>query len=139
MKRIILITAVFFTIISVNGQSIFGKWKTIDDKTGEAKSIVEIYEEDGKVFGKIIDILNPKKRDALCVKCKGSEKDQPVLGLVLIKNMQKDGEYYKKGTVFNPQNGKSYKCRIRLENANTLEVRGYVSFMYATQYWERVK
>lgn len=120
-------------------QSIFGKWKTIDDETGEAKSIVEIYKENDKVFGKIIDILNPDKKNALCEKCEGDEKDKPVIGLVLIKNMEKEGGYYKNGSIFDPEKGKKYKCRLGLgKNPNILEVRGYIAFFYATQYWQRV-
>jgi len=124
----------------VSSQSILGKWKTIDDKTGEAKSIVEIYEDSGKVYGKIVDILNPSKKNALCAKCEGDEFNKPVLGLVLIKNMEKDGKYYRKGTIFDPQEGKKYKCRIALtEDPDVLQVRGYIAFFYATQYWKRVK
>ena len=125
---------------SVSGQDIYGKWKTIDDETGEEKSIVEIYQKEGKVYGKIIDILNPKDRDALCDKCEGNEYNQPVLGLILLKNMNKEGKYYKNGTIFDPERGKKYKCRIALNSndPNVLEVRGYLAFFYATQYWERV-
>jgi uncharacterized protein (DUF2147 family) len=123
----------------MSGQSILGKWKTIDDQNGEAKSIVEIYEDKGKVFGKIVDILNPIHKEALCEKCEGDEKNTPVLGLVIIKNMEKVGEYYKNGTVFDPEYGKKFRCRLKLtENPNILQVRGYISFLYATQNWVRV-
>ncbi|OEJ98696.1 hypothetical protein A8C32_05725 [Flavivirga aquatica] len=123
---------------SMFSQDILGKWKTIDNETNKEKSIIEIYEKDGKVFGKIIEILNPKKKEALCRKCEGDEKDKPVLGLVLIKNMEKDGDYYNNGTIFNPENGKKYNCRLKLEEKNVLQVRGYISFLYATQYWKRI-
>ncbi|WP_120201582.1 DUF2147 domain-containing protein [Ichthyenterobacterium magnum] len=137
MKNIIILFCCLITC-SVLSQDIYGQWKTIDDQTGEAKSIVDIYEENGKTFGKIVEVLNPNDRDALCNKCEGAEKDTPVLGLVIIKNMIKDGKYYKKGTIFDPQDGKTYKCRLALdEDPNVLQVRGYVSFLYATQYWVR--
>jgi len=139
MKKYISVFA-FLISTSIFGQDIFGKWKTIDAEDGEAKSIVEIYKEDGKIFGKIVDILNPDDKDALCEKCEGDEKNKPVLGLVLIKNMKKDGKYYKNGTIFDPEHGKKYKCRIKLtEDANVLQVRGYLAFLYATQYWERIE
>ena len=130
----IFILSIFFG----NAQSIFGKWRTIDGVSGEEKSIVKIYEENGKVFGKIVEILNPEHKDALCVKCHDREKDQPVLGLVLIKNMIKDGKYYRKGTIFDPEHGKKFRCRLKLtDNPDILQVRGYVAFLYATQYWKR--
>ena len=138
-SKIALFITACFICTAINGQSIFGKWKTVDGETGEEKSIVEIYERDGKVFGKIIEILKPEHRDAVCVTCVGDEKNKPVLGLELIKNMEPDGRYYKKGTIFDPENGKKYRCRLALtEDPNVLQVRGYVAFLYATQYWLRV-
>lgn len=129
---------VLFTV-SVSGQSIIGKWKTIDSVDGEAKSIVEIYKKGEKVFGKIIEILNPEKKDAVCNKCEGEAKDKPVLGFELIKDMVKYKGEYKKGTIFDPVQGKEFRCRIKLtKNPNILQVRGYIAFLYATQYWERV-
>ena len=122
-------------------QSIFGKWKTVDDQTGEAKSIVEIYKENGKVYGKIIEIFDPKKRDLPCKFCKGEDYNKPVLGLKIIKEMVKSGSSYKKGTITNPEDGKVYDCRLKLVEGNTnkLQVRGYVAFFYRTQYWLRVE
>jgi len=121
-------------------QDILGKWRTIDDETGEPKSIVNIYEKDGKLFGDIIEILNPAKKDAVCDKCEGELKDQPVLGMTIIKNMEKQEDAYEKGTILNPSTGKLYTCRLKFEeDPDKLQVRGYVAFFYKTQYWERVK
>jgi uncharacterized protein (DUF2147 family) len=140
MIRIVLIAFAFLVSQSVAGQSIFGKWKTIDGQTNGAKSIVEIYEENGKIFGMIIDILNPGDKGALCKKCHNDEYNKPVLGLILIKNMQKNGKYYRKGTIFDPEHGKKFRCRLKLtDNPDVLQVRGYIAFLYATQYWKRVK
>lgn len=140
MNKYFLLIILFCVSISVTAQDIFGKWKTIDDETGEAKSIVEIYKKDGKVFGKIIDIINPLDKEALCTACEGEDYNKPVLGFELIKNLTKEGRYYKNGSIFDPEKGKKYTCRLALdkENPNILEVRGYISFLYATQYWIRV-
>ena len=124
----------------ISAQSILGKWRTVDGQTGEEKSIVEIFEREGKVFGKIVEILNPVNENAVCEKCEGQEKNRPVLGLELIKNMVKDGNYFKHGTIFDPEHGKKFRCRLKLTNdPNILQVRGYVAFLYATQYWIREK
>lgn len=130
----------FLFSISVNSQDIFGKWRTIDDQTNESKSIVNIYELDGKVYGKIIDIYKESDKNALCKKCEGEEYNQPVMGLIIIKDLTKEGKNYKNGTIFDPERGKKYNCRIALDdnNPNILQVRGYISFLYATQYWERI-
>lgn len=141
MKHNVLIFIFSMIVSSASAQDIFGKWKTIDDETGEAKSIVKIYEENGEVFGKIIDIINPERKNAICNKCEGEDKNKPINGFVLIRNMQKDGRYYEGGTIFDPQKGKKYKCRLGLDedNKDLLQVRGYIAFFYATQYWERIK
>ncbi|WP_452220949.1 DUF2147 domain-containing protein [Lacinutrix salivirga] len=140
MKKLLCIVCILVTLSSVSAQDIFGQWKTIDDKTGEAKSIIEIYKKDDKVFGKIVDILDKSKKELPCIKCSGSDYNKPILGLDIIKNMQKEGKYYKKGTIIDPQNGKVYKLRLNLADNNNdiLQVRGYIGFFYATQYWERV-
>ena len=138
MNRMILLLLSFSVVNSLQSQTIFGKWRTVDGVSGEEKSIVEIYERDGKVFGKIVDILNPMERDALCEKCEGLEKNKPVLGLELIKNMEPDGKYYRKGTIFDPEHGKKFRCRMALtDDPDVLQVRGYIAFLYATQYWIR--
>src|SRR5690606_11836653 len=65
------------TVFTIQAQTITGKWKTIDDETGEAKSIVEITEKNGKYYGKILEILTDKK-DAKCDKCPGADKGKPI-------------------------------------------------------------
>ncbi|MDG5492336.1 DUF2147 domain-containing protein [Psychroserpens sp. SPM9] len=138
MTRYFIIVALFIFQYSTS-QTILGKWKTVDDATGEEKSIVEIYKKDGKVFGKIIEIFDASKRDLPCNFCKGDDYNQPVLGLEIIKNMEKVGDAYKKGSITNPEDGKVYDCRLKLDesNSNKLQVRGYVAFFYRTQYWIR--
>ncbi|TXD81630.1 DUF2147 domain-containing protein [Subsaximicrobium wynnwilliamsii] len=119
-------------------QEIFGNWKTIDDETGKERSIVNIYKENGKVYGKIVEIFDASKRDLNCVKCEGEDYNKPVLGLIIIKDMEKDEDAYREGTITNPDDGKVYDCRLKLtDDPNELQVRGYVAFFYKTQYWVR--
>ena len=141
MKKLLVLICLLMLILTTEAQEIFGKWKTIDDKTGEAKSIVEIYKKDGQVFGKIIEIMDASKKNLPCVACGGEDYNKPILGLNIIKNMEKVDEYYRKGTIIDPTNGKVYKLRLALDDddVDTLQVRGYIGFFYATQYWERVK
>lgn len=142
MKLLLTTILIVLTAFTIQAQedTVFGTWKTIDDNTGEAKSIIEIYEEDGKVYGKILDILNPENRDKTCIYCKGDDYNVPIVGLVIIKNLEKDGDEYEGGTVVDPENGKTYKAKIWLDDddSNILNVRGYVSFLFRTQQWIRV-
>lgn len=117
-----------------------GMWQTFDDETGEAKSIVEIYEQDGKYFGRITEILTDNK-DAKCTKCKGKQKDQPIKGLVIIKNLEKDGDEWNGGTILDPQKGSEYRLVSWFkEDPNVLFIRGkHWSGLYRTQTWTRKK
>jgi uncharacterized protein (DUF2147 family) len=142
MKNTITILALFISM-AFYGQthSVIGKWKTIDDQTGKAKSIVEIYERSGKIYGKIIDILDADKKKSLCTACSGDEKNKPIMGLEIIKGLTKDGKEYNSGKILDPMSGKLYKCFIVLDGNNKLNVRGYigVALFGRTQTWNRVK
>lgn len=137
---LLLITIVFSTI-HAQKKTVIGKWKSVDDQTGKQMGVVQIFEEDGKIYGKVIEITKEEDRDKLCNNCLGEDKDQPILGLTVIKGLVKDGHEYSGGKILDPKHGKYYKCYINLENENKLKVRGYIgiSFFGRTQYWHRVK
>ncbi len=138
-KIVLLLSILSLTTFHLVAQDVTGKWKTIDDETGDAKSIVEIYKKDGKVYGKIVDLINPKKKNAKCTECPGDDKNKPLNGLVIIRGLEKDGDEYNDGKILDPISGKLYKCYIALENPDRLKVRGYVGFamLGRTQYWSR--
>ena len=142
MKKIALIlTVLVFCSMGVHAQKVTGKWNTIDDETGEARSIVEIYNRDGKIYGKIIEIMDKEKKDVKCTECPGADKGKPLQGLEIIKGLEKDDDEWSDGKILDPVSGKLYKCYIALENPNKLKVRGYVgiSLLGRTQYWTRVQ
>ncbi len=125
---------------NVTAQDVFGTWKTIDDKTGVEKSIVEIFKKDGMAYGKILKLLDPNApKNATCQNCPGDDANVPIIGLVFIKDLSKDGDEYTDGRVLDPESGKVYKCYIALEEPNKLKVRGYLGFslLGRTQYWYR--
>jgi uncharacterized protein (DUF2147 family) len=138
MKKIGLIISFLTFLISVNAQNITGKWKTIHEETGEAKSIVEIYKKGNQFYGKVVEIIDPSKKNNTCKLCTDSRKNQPIIGMEIIKNLEQDEEEYDDGTILDPNNGKIYDCKIWLKDNNTLNVRGYVAFFYRTQEWIRV-
>src|SRR5690625_1364048 len=135
--KIVLVS--LLTITGIQAQDVFGKWTTIDDNTGKARSTVEIYDKGGKVYGKIVAITDPAKRDRLCEQCTGDDKDRRILGLGLLKGLEENGDKYEGGHITDPDHGKRYKCYIELEDANTLKVRGYIgmSILGRTQMWQR--
>ncbi|MBN1959978.1 MAG: DUF2147 domain-containing protein [Deltaproteobacteria bacterium] len=132
----------FATFANAQELSPVGKWKTIDDNNGKVKSIVEIRESGGKLYGNIIRLfpepgedLNPK-----CDKCEGGRKNQPVLGMNIMWGLTKDGSEWSGGVILDPENGKTYKCYVEpIEGGKKLKLRGYIGFslLGRTQYWLR--
>lgn len=139
MKHLFLIFVILLSF-SVTGQSIVGEWETFDDETKEKKAIVEIYKSNDLYFAKITEKFIGEK-NSLCVNCRGSKKNKPIIGLVIIENIKKNDDEFDGGTILDPENGKTYKCSIKLNGANKLEVRGYLglSVFGRTQYWQRKK
>ncbi|WP_432669938.1 DUF2147 domain-containing protein [Flavobacterium sp. SM2513] len=137
---LVLLTIVFSTT-PAQKNSVLGKWKSIDDDTGKEMGTVLIYEENGKIYGKVIEITKAEDRDKLCNNCAGEDKNKPILGLTVIRGLSKDGHEYSGGKILDPKHGKYYKCYINLENPDKLKVRGYIgiSLFGRTQYWHRVK
>jgi len=139
--KYILLAVSFLYVNLMFSQNVVGEWKTIDDDTGVAKSIVEVYKEDGKVFGKVKRILREDKRDVRCTECEGERKNEKVEGMVILRNLTKDDDEFTDGTITDPENSKTYDAKIWLneDDPNTLMVRGYISFLYRTQEWKRVE
>jgi len=124
----------------VNAQSILGTWKTVDDRDKKEKSHVEIYEHSGQVYGKITKLLKDPP-DKICNQCKGSRKNQLILGMIIMENLRQTKDYFGDGRVYDPVSGNDYKCSIWLEpgKPNELRVRGkHWSGIYRTQTWQRV-
>jgi uncharacterized protein (DUF2147 family) len=119
-----------------------GRWKTIDDVTGKPKSIVAIWEDGGKLYGKVEELLNPDPDDPdpRCVKCDGELKDRPVVGLRILWDLRKDGETWSGGKILDPKNGKTYRCNLGLiDDGKKLLVRGFIgiALIGRTQTWLR--
>lgn len=139
MKSIMSIVFLLYFQLSFS-QTIFGKWKTIDDITGKEKGVIEIFEHKGKIYGKIIEIFEADKKHSKCEKCDGDEKNKSVLGMNIIKGLTKDGSVYSGGKVLDPKIGKWYHCKITLEGKDKLIVRGYIgiSLFGRSQTWIRI-
>jgi len=123
----------------VRTESITGNWQTIDDETGEPRSIVEIYERDGKIYGNIVEIYprEDEDPDPVCDKCSDYRKDQKIIGMTIIDGLEQKGDKWSGSKILDPEKGKSYKCKLWLEDGN-LRVRGSVFLFHRTQTWLRV-
>jgi uncharacterized protein (DUF2147 family) len=118
-----------------------GTWKTIDEKSGNVVSEVQLTEQGGKITGKITGLTEPNDKSGkpkTCTACKGEDKDKPIVGLVIIKDLKQEGDRLKGGTILDPEDGKVYKAELWTEEGK-LKVRGYLGPFYKTQTWVRGK
>lgn len=142
--RIVILSVILMTLgISDSfSQSILGKWKQIDDVSGNARSVVEFTERDGKYYGKIVQMfLTPEEgTNPPCEFCKGDKKNKPIQGMEIVWNMKPNGpNKFKGGKIMDPENGKTYGCKIEFVSKNELNVRGFlgISLLGRTQTWYR--
>jgi uncharacterized protein (DUF2147 family) len=137
MKKIYILVVMMIGFYA-NAQSIVGEWETFDDKTGTKLSIVEIYESNDKYYGMITKLYEDSS-DLVCEKCEGKNKNKPIIGLVVLNDLEDDDDEYNNGTILDPNNGEIYKCYIELINENKLKLRGYIGItaIGRTQYWQR--
>ena len=128
--------------ISVNAQvnKILGDWKTVDDKTGEQRSVVTIYKgSDGLYYGKISKMLMYTELDLKCDQCKGEDYNAPIEGLVIIRGMHAEDGQLVGGKVLDPESGKFYYGKIYLKDGK-LVLRGSLDkrgFLGRNQTWIR--
>src|ERR1700682_723473 len=120
-----------------------GLWEQVDENSGKPESWFKITERSGVYLGNIVKIFFKPGEDEnwVCDKCEGDEKGKPVLGLALIKGMQRKGLEYENGTIMDPRDGSVYSALMKLSpDGQHLEVRGYlgISFLGRSQIWHRL-
>lgn len=120
-----------------------GLWKTIDDETKQEKSLVRITEAGGVYTGKVEKGLQPDAKETTCSKCTDERKDQPIVGMTIIKGIKAkadDKDIFDGGEILDPTKGETYRLRLRmLDGGKKLEVRGYLGPFYRNQQWIRVE
>jgi uncharacterized protein (DUF2147 family) len=131
--------------VSATDNNVFGYWKRVDDKTGKTLSIFRLWEDKGKLVGRIVKVFpKPGEKSPICNECTGAAKDKPVAGLIFLWGFTRDDGTPNKwvdGKVLNPENGKTYGCEVELTpDGKELKVYGYVSFLIklgGNSVWQR--
>ena len=120
-----------------------GRWHSVDDKSGEPKAQMRIADSGGALNGRIEKLLRPgADPEARCTACTDERKDQPMVGLEIIRGAQKaEGkDVWEGGKILDPENGKTYTLRLTpIEGGAKLEVRGSIGPFGRTQTWVRVQ
>jgi uncharacterized protein (DUF2147 family) len=147
MKIINLAVFIFTAMISGLSWSqdpALGDWHTVDDETGEVKSLVTLtLAADGTMMGVITKVLKKNSGSGLCDKCEGEHKNKPIEGMKFIWGVKKSSEgEWEDGQLLDPESGTIYSGNITInESPKKLDVRGYVGFSLfgRSQTWIRVE
>ncbi len=143
MKRAVIAMLFGAFSLSVLAQNTpVGLWRSSDDKTGEAKAEIRILETPAGLSGKIEKRLfrAPGAPD-VCVPCSDERKDQPIVGLEIIRGAKKaEGrDVWEGGKILDPENGKDYTLKMTpMEDGKKLDVRGSFGPFGRTQTWVRI-
>lgn len=118
-----------------------GVWRTIDDKTGQAKALIKITEKNGEYVGTIEKGLGPDADpNRICTACTDYRKGQKMIGMQILNGLRKDGDEYDGGKILDPESGMTYGCKVKvIDGGQKLQVRGYlgISLLGRTQTWIR--
>lgn len=140
-RFVLILTLLLFAPLSFAADSPVGLWKTIDDKTNKPRSLVRIVEENGEYKGIVEKGLreddNPER---VCEKCDAPRKNQKIQGMTFMWGLKKDGNEFKGGEILDPENGKIYRCKMKLvDGGKKLDVRGFIgiALIGRTQTWWR--
>jgi len=116
-----------------------GLWRAIGDIDGDEKAIIEIFEKDNKLFGKVIK-LTPASKHTVCDQCSGDLKDKPITGMIIMQDLVITSTGGEKGRILDPGSGRMYNCFIELLSPDKLKLRAYfgIPSIGRTQYWYRV-
>ncbi len=145
MHRQLLAAAFCVLSAAAHAQNVpAGLWKSVDDNSGQERSLVRISEAGGVYSGRIEKLLDPSApAGAVCEKCTDERKGQPIVGMPLIRNIRQsttDPLIFEGGDITDPDNGKVYRLRLKpLDSGKKLEVRGYIGPFYRNQTWLRVE
>lgn len=130
------------TTLAADAGNPVGLWRTIDDKSGKERSLVRVTESNGELRITIEKLFREPGEDPnpLCDKCTGERKNKPVTGMQIGTGLKKDGDIWSGGEILDPENGKTYRCKLWLEDkGRKLHIRGFigVSVLGRTQVWLR--
>ena len=122
MKRTLFFAVTLLFSVTLFAQNpLLGEWITVDDATGEQKSIVRIYQADnGKYYGTIIQLLEENGEAAVCTECTGEDHNKPIVGLTIIRDMQLKDNELRGGKVLDPDNGKFYYAKVYLKDGKLI-------------------
>jgi uncharacterized protein (DUF2147 family) len=144
MKNVFLLLSFTFSVSSIslaaNPDDILGIWANRSNK-----GHIQIYRQNGKYYGKIIWLKVPTDDKGVAKVDKNNPdvnvRNKPLLGLMMMRDFKYDGDEWKDGKIYNPEDGREYKAYMKLKDRQTLSVRGYIGFSFIgkTETFQRIR
>lgn len=143
LSSLLIFVSTLLSIYAANPDDVVGLWKTAD-----GKGLIEISKsKDGTYQGKIVGGEPRKDANGNPIKTDvnnpdPSKRNRPTIGIVIMTNFRFDGDdQWTDGLIYNPEDGKEYKCKMWLDDPKTLNIRGYVGFslLGRTEKWTKIK
>lgn len=135
-----LLVALPLLAASPSPDAVLGTWKN-----GSGKGHIQVYKQGDKYYGKIMWLRDATGDDGKPKVDRRNpdpaKQSKPLIGLVMMRDFKYNDGEWTDGYIYNPSDGKEYKAYMKMQNNNTLSVRGYVgiSWIGKTDTWTRVK
>ncbi len=118
-------------LLLAQAEAPLGIWRTLNEENGKPRSLIKVYKDDGKLYGKVHKLFREphENQDPHCIHCKPDDPryNKRILGMVLMKNLEKEEDNrWVNGIVLDPDNGTEYKCYLEVISPDTLKVRAYL-------------
>ncbi|MCA1803626.1 MAG: DUF2147 domain-containing protein [Rhodothermaceae bacterium] len=119
--------------------AVTGLWLSADKR-----GIIRIYEQDGRFFGRLVWLLEPEDDQGNTILDSENpdpeKRDRPILGLQMVFGLEYSSGEWRNGEIYDPESGKTYSARLRLNGNNRMDLRGYIRLpMFGrTESWTRI-
>ena len=140
---VFLLCIIGFGMDLIADDDVVGFWKTVNDKTGKAESVVAVYEYQGKYYGRLVAAFNKEgviddtiyePRD----RAPGVEGNPYYSGMDIIWDLKKKGSKYADGKVIDPEKGRVYDAEMWIKDGNLI-MRGELLFFGENETWPPMK
>lgn len=138
MKKYLAILGMTLSAISFSAKAdYYGTWTSQKAANGN-QATIQIFEQNGKIFGKIIHLTHPKKDVNNKDK---SKRNRNIEGITIISSFKynESDDKFEDGVIYDPESGNTYHCTLKLQDKNTLKVRGHIGIelLGRTEIWKR--
>lgn len=132
MRHLLFALLGSWLFVGMTAEAATGLWRTIDDSSGEPRSIVEIADRGGVLAGRIVELIDPEEPTPVCEQCPGDKRNAPVEGLEILWGFESSrrADEWTGGELLDPENGRVYRGRLRVQDDGELPAELVMSCVF---------